>query len=120
MSKFNSYIFLSITATTTNEEQQTISGNLKTATTAPPPQKKKKKDFFKTLFDPVDADVNNEVDLYLSDTSQKLSSLRKHPKQLFVKYNAALLSSASVERLFSLAGRIFVPLSNSNTKDCLI
>ena len=66
------------------------------------------------MFDPVDADVNNEVDLFLSDTSQKLSSLRKYPalKQLFLKYNAALPSSASVERLFSLAGRIFVPLRN--------
>jgi hypothetical protein len=66
------------------------------------------------LYDPVDADVNNEVDLYLSDTSQKLSSLKKYPalKQLFLKYNAALPSSASVERLFSLSGRIFVPLRN--------
>jgi hypothetical protein len=66
------------------------------------------------LFDPVDADVDNKVDLFLSDTSTKLSRLKKYPtlKQLFLKYNAALLSSAYVERLFSIAGRIFVQLRN--------
>ena len=87
--------------------------NLKTVTSAQE-GKKKKKDFFKTLFDPVDPDVDNEVDLYLSDTSTKLSSLKKYPtlKKLFLKYNAALPSSASVESLFSLAGRIFVPPRN--------
>jgi hypothetical protein len=51
------------------------------------------------LFDPVNPDVDNEVDLYLTDTSTKLSRLKKYPtlKQLFLKYKAALPSSASVE-----------------------
>ena len=53
----------------------------------------------------------NEVDLFLADQS-KISSLNKYPtlKKMYIKYNAALPSSASVERLFSLAGRIFTPL----------
>ena len=68
-----------------------------------------------SLFDPVNPDVDNKVDLYLLDTSTKLSSLKKYPtlKQLFLKYKAALPSSASVEPLFSLAGRIFVTLRNT-------
>ncbi|KZS19982.1 Uncharacterized protein APZ42_013451 [Daphnia magna] len=60
-----------VCATIGNEEQQNMPVNLKTATSAQE-GKKRKKDFFKRLFDPADADVDNEVDLYLSDTSKKL------------------------------------------------
>ncbi len=49
--------------------------NLKKGTSAQE-GKKRKKDFFKTLFDPVDADVDNEVDLFLSHTSTKLDKKR--------------------------------------------
>jgi hypothetical protein len=57
---------------------------------------------------------HDEVDLFFGYLATKLSSLKKYPtlKQLFLKYNAALPYSASVERLFSIARRIFVPLKN--------
>lgn len=60
----------------------------------------------------------NEVELYLADPSEELSSLQKYPTLtlLFLKYNAALPSSASVERLFSVAGQIFKP-ARSNLSD---
>jgi hypothetical protein len=53
----------SITATIGKEEQQKMPVNLKAATSAQE-GKKKKKDFFKAFFNPVDADVDNEVDLF--------------------------------------------------------
>jgi hypothetical protein len=55
-----------------------------------------------------------EVERYLSDTSQDVSSLRSYPniQKLFVNLNTGLFSSASVERLFSLGGRVFTPLTS--------
>lgn len=77
-----------------------------------PQRKKTKKDFFKSILTNTVPAESNEVDLFLADQSTKISSLNKYPtmKALFIKYNAAFPSLASIERLFSVAGRIFTPL----------
>ena len=55
--------------------------------------------------------IETEVEDYLSDPDTATSSLLKYPHllQAFIKFNAALPSSAAVERLFSCAGQILVP-----------
>ncbi|KZS09768.1 Uncharacterized protein APZ42_025937 [Daphnia magna] len=77
-----------------------------------PQRKKAKKDFFKSILTTTVPAESNEVDLFLAGQSTKISSLNKYPtmKAIFIKYNAAFPSSAFVERLFSVAGRIFTPL----------
>ena len=57
-------------------------------------------------------DAGAEVDRYLADRSSELSSLHCYLniKLLYVKLNTGLPASASVERLFSLGGRVFTPL----------
>lgn len=57
-------------------------------------------------------DVNYEVSSYLADTSQSVDSLNAYPhiRQLYIELNTGLPSSAAVERLFSLGGRVFSPL----------
>jgi hypothetical protein len=78
-------------------------------------------DFFSTLrarretqLAQVPDDAGSEVDKYLSDTATDLDSLEGYPhiKKLYVSLNTGLPSSAAVERLFSLGGRVFVPLRN--------
>ena len=57
-----------------------------------------------------DPDALVEVEKYLADPSSDLSSLNAYPQKLYVKFNSGLPSSASVERLFSLGGRVLTPL----------
>lgn len=55
--------------------------------------------------------IEYEVEAYLCDPDISTRALLKYPCLLeaFLKFNAALPSSAAVERLFSCAGQILVP-----------
>ena len=52
-----------------------------------------------------------EVFNYLKDPNKELDSLNsyKSVREIFIKYNTALTSSAPVERLFSFAGMVNAP-----------
>jgi hypothetical protein len=67
---------------------------------------------FKRNADTVPDEANQEVEKFLADASQDVQSLKSYPniRKLFVKLNTGLPSSASVERLFSLGGRVFTPM----------
>ena len=86
---------------------------------------RKKKNFFAGLYRSSSTQSTSELDLFLADSTKKTSSLVKYPtiKEMFLKFNAALPSSASVERLFSVGGSIFRPtrsrLSDSNFEKML-
>jgi hypothetical protein len=53
----------------------------------------------------------SELDQFLADGNHELTSLSKFPKirEVFLKYNSGLPSSAPVERLFSLGGLVMTP-----------
>jgi len=55
--------------------------------------------------------VLQEVDMYLADESKHITSLNKFPlvKEVFIRFNSGLPSSAPVERLFSSGGQILTP-----------
>ena len=104
------FLFLSSKATTPESESEESDD-------AQPPRKKAKKDFFKSL-KPRRALETEELDRFLSDGSAASESILNFPilSRLFLRYNTALPSSASVERLFSVAGSIFKP-TRSRLKD---
>ena len=57
---------------------------------------------------------NNELENYLRDPDTNIAMLDKYPqlKQLFLKYNTAIPTSAPVERLFSQASLILTVRRN--------
>ena len=61
--------------------------------------------------------MNHEVDKYLADSANTLTSLDSYPhvRQLYIVLNTGLSFSAAVERLFSLGGRVFSPLRSRLT-----
>lgn len=79
----------------------------------------KTKNYFRSYKpNPSASNTQNEIELYLADENTDVASLQKYRvlKKVFVKYNASLPSSASVERLFSAGGLIFKP-TGSNLSD---
>jgi hypothetical protein len=72
-------------------------------------------DFLKYDLDESDESPNNsEVENYLRDPDTNITMLDKYPqmKQLFLKYNTAIPTSAPVERLFSHASLILTVRRN--------
>ena len=62
-------------------------------------------------------DARAEVDMFVTVTSRDIDCLHKFPhiKNLFLRYNTPLPSSAPVERLFILRGQILTPRRNRMT-----
>lgn len=71
-------------------------------------------DFFSFGSEKQSKNANSEVDMFLSDPSRDLLSIKKFPLifKLFLQFNTSLPSSASVERLFSLGSQIYLPRRN--------
>lgn len=63
---------------------------------------------------------------FLADTETDLCMLKRHPaiKEIFLKYNAGIPSSAPVERLFSFGSLVLTPrrclLGDNNFENCLL
>ena len=55
--------------------------------------------------------LQQECDMYLSDVSKTIDILEKFPtvKEVFLRYNTSIPSSAPVERLFCAGGQILTP-----------
>jgi hypothetical protein len=65
-------------------------------------------------FAPRDETKPDELDFYLRDPDKNIEMLDRYPqiKQLFIKFNTAIPSSAPVERLFSQAALILTVRRN--------
>ena len=76
---------------------------------------------FKVKCDSTKSSSNSAIDVikYLEDPSDNLCMLSKYPsvKKVFVRFNSALPSSAPVERMFSMAGKIHSPSRTLLTSD---
>ena len=66
-----------------------------------------------------DENAQSEVDLFLADPSQAIETLQRYEliKAVYVRYNTPLPSSAPVERLFSMGGKILTPGRNKLTDE---
>lgn len=69
---------------------------------------------FETGFSQQASTAQSELELYLADERKSLDTLHKFPlvKEVFLKFNTGIPSSAPVERLFSLGGQIMTPRRN--------
>ncbi|KAI8122749.1 hypothetical protein CVS40_6376 [Lucilia cuprina] len=71
-------------------------------------------------------DARKELDLYLADSDESFQCFQRFPRirEVFLKYNTPLASSAPVERLFSFAGMVNTPrrrsLSDKNFENLVI
>jgi hypothetical protein len=77
-----------------------------------PAAKRQKKSFYEALNEEMCQEPTlTELDLYLQEKLSSLDCFSRFlvMKNLFIRYNTALPSSASVERLFSKGGLIFRP-----------
>ena len=63
--------------------------------------------------------LQQECDMYLSDESKTVDILKKFPtvKEVFLRYNTGIPSSAPVERLFSAGGQILTPRRSKLSDD---
>lgn len=102
----------SLNAKRSSEETTNVADQLTVLSDSDKPQ-----DFFsffsnKRKMDSSKLSECDEVDKYMADSSSCLSSLKTYPalSKLYVQMNTGLPSSAAVERLFSLGGRVLTPL----------
>lgn len=65
------------------------------------------------------AEPNDDVSEFLPRVGQKAKAELNVLKDLFVKFNTTLPSSAAVERLFSLVGRVYAPLRTKTSDEHL-
>lgn len=96
-----------------NELNRQCYGSTVTAVSLSAPKKSPTDDFFSfALASPgvPSPSVNCiEADRFMADSETGIESLHKHElvRKVFVRYNTALPSSASVERVFSVAADVF-------------
>lgn len=86
-------------------------GSTETAVSSDVPKKSPEDDFFSFSLPaaPFPSANSNEARRFLDDPDACIEALRNHElvRKVFVRYNTALPSSASVERVFSVAADVF-------------